>query len=145
MNDPLHDPHFQAVLFSFENNLLPNLISNFNHYMDRALQTIFFSFSPFLNFYFWMGLLFPFLNGTLFPYPFSNLTFLSNFWMHFSFKFSNWTFIPFSIWAFKLSVGFNSISSNFYTIGFNSNHFLFSFFAHSHLCIGFLPIFLMLV
>jgi hypothetical protein len=23
-------------LFSFEYNLLPNLISNFNHYMDRA-------------------------------------------------------------------------------------------------------------
>ena len=27
----------QALLFSFEYNLLPNLISNFNHYMDRAL------------------------------------------------------------------------------------------------------------
>ena len=26
----------QALLFSFEYNLLPNLISNFNHYMDRA-------------------------------------------------------------------------------------------------------------
>jgi hypothetical protein len=26
------------LLFSFEYNLLPNLISNFNHYMDRALQ-----------------------------------------------------------------------------------------------------------
>ena len=27
----------QALLFSFEYNLLPNLISNFNQYMDRAL------------------------------------------------------------------------------------------------------------
>ena len=27
----------QALLFSFEYNLLPNLISDFNHYMDRAL------------------------------------------------------------------------------------------------------------
>ena len=27
----------QALLFSFEYNMLPNLISNFNHYMDRAL------------------------------------------------------------------------------------------------------------
>ena len=26
----------QALLFSFEYNLLPNLISNFNHYMGRA-------------------------------------------------------------------------------------------------------------
>ena len=26
----------QAILFSFEYNMLPNLISNFNHYMDRA-------------------------------------------------------------------------------------------------------------
>ena len=26
----------QALLFSFEYNLLPNLITNFNHYMDRA-------------------------------------------------------------------------------------------------------------
>ena len=28
----------QALLFSFEYNLLPNLISNYNHYMDRALM-----------------------------------------------------------------------------------------------------------
>ena len=28
----------QALLFSFEYNLLPNLISNLNHYMDRALD-----------------------------------------------------------------------------------------------------------
>ena len=28
-------------LFSFEYNLLPNLISNFNHYMDRALSNFF--------------------------------------------------------------------------------------------------------
>jgi hypothetical protein len=27
----------EALLFSFEYNLLPNLISNFNHYMDMAL------------------------------------------------------------------------------------------------------------
>ena len=27
----------QALLFSFEYNLLPNLISDFNHCMDRAL------------------------------------------------------------------------------------------------------------
>ena len=27
----------QALLFSFEYNLLPDLISNFNHYMDRAI------------------------------------------------------------------------------------------------------------
>ena len=27
----------QALLFSFEYNMLPNLISNLNHYMDRAL------------------------------------------------------------------------------------------------------------
>ena len=26
----------QTLLFSFEYNLLPNLISNFNHYMDKA-------------------------------------------------------------------------------------------------------------
>ena len=26
----------QALLVSFEYNLLPNMISNFNHYMDRA-------------------------------------------------------------------------------------------------------------
>ena len=26
----------QALLLSFEYNLLPNLISNFNHYMDSA-------------------------------------------------------------------------------------------------------------
>ena len=30
----------QALLFSFEYNLLPNLISNFNHYMDRAWVTV---------------------------------------------------------------------------------------------------------
>ena len=28
----------QALLFSFEYNLLPNFISNFNHYMDRAFE-----------------------------------------------------------------------------------------------------------
>ena len=28
----------QALLFSFEYNLLPNLISNLNHYMDRASE-----------------------------------------------------------------------------------------------------------
>jgi hypothetical protein len=27
----------QALFFSFEYNLLPDLISNFNHYMDRAI------------------------------------------------------------------------------------------------------------
>ena len=27
----------QALLFSFEYNLLPNLIANLKHYMDRAL------------------------------------------------------------------------------------------------------------
>ena len=30
----------QALLFSFKYNMLPNLISNFNHYMDRALKYI---------------------------------------------------------------------------------------------------------
>ena len=31
----------QALHFSFEYNLLPILISNFNHYMDRALASYF--------------------------------------------------------------------------------------------------------
>jgi hypothetical protein len=37
LTDYIQKRRGQALLFSFEYNLLPNLISNFNHYMYRAL------------------------------------------------------------------------------------------------------------
>ena len=40
----------QALLFYFEYNLLPKLISNFNHYMDRALGNYGFMSSGHLSF-----------------------------------------------------------------------------------------------
>ena len=36
VTDYIQKSRGQTLLFSFEYNLLPNLISNFNHYMDRA-------------------------------------------------------------------------------------------------------------
>ena len=36
VTDHIQKRRGQAFLFSFEYNLLANLISNFNHYMDRA-------------------------------------------------------------------------------------------------------------